>query len=42
MDIQESVESLLAISVDVVSVGGLKPRDGHILNEAISFYSDFR
>ncbi|MEY2969321.1 MAG: hypothetical protein RIQ64_1948 [Actinomycetota bacterium] len=35
MDIQESVESLLGISVDVVSVGGLKPRDSHILNEAV-------
>lgn len=35
MDIQESVESLLGISVDVVSVGGLKPRDSYILNEAV-------
>ena len=35
MDIQQSVESLLGISVDVVSVGGLKPRDSHILNEAV-------
>ena len=35
MDIQHSVESLLGISVDVVSVGGLKPRDSHILNEAV-------
>lgn len=34
-DIQQSVESLLGISVDVVSVGGLKPRDSHILNEAV-------
>lgn len=35
MDIQRSVEELLGISVDVVSVGGLKPRDSHILNEAV-------
>jgi hypothetical protein len=42
MDIQESVESLLGISVDVVSVGGLKPRDSHILNEAIALYSTVR
>ncbi len=42
MDIQQSVESLLGISVDVVSVGGLKPRDSHILNEAIALQGDVR
>lgn len=35
MDIQQSVEALIGISVDVISVGGLKPRDSHILNDAI-------
>ena len=35
MRLQEELESLLGSSVDVVSVGGLKPRDSHILNEAI-------
>ena len=42
MDIQQSVESLLGISVDVVSVGGLKPRDSHILNEAVSLQREVR
>ena len=42
MDIQESIESLLGISVDVVSVGGLKPRDSQILNEAVPLQYDVR
>ena len=35
MNLEESLESLLGVPVDVVSVGGLKPRDSHILNEAV-------
>lgn len=35
MDLQEALEGLLGVSVDVVSVGGLKPRDEHIRQEAV-------
>lgn len=35
MDLQESLEQLLGVSVDVVSVGGLKERDEHIRREAV-------
>lgn len=42
MEIQQSIEALLGVSVDVVSVGGLKPRDSHILNEAVPLQRDSR
>jgi len=35
MDLQEAPEQLLGVSVDVVSVGGLKDRDDHIRREAV-------
>jgi Predicted nucleotidyltransferases len=35
MNIQDDLERLLGCSVDVLSAGGLKPRDEHIRNEAI-------
>jgi len=35
MDLQEALEQLLGVSVDVVSVGGLKDRDDHIRREAV-------
>ncbi len=35
MDLQEALEQLLGVSVDVVSLGGLKDRDDHILREAV-------
>lgn len=35
MDLQEALEQLLGVSVDVVSVGGLKDRDVHIREEAV-------
>ncbi len=35
MDLQEALEQLLGVSVDVVSVGGLKDRDVHIRQEAV-------
>lgn len=35
MDLQEALEALLGVSVDVVSVGGLKDRDDHIRREAV-------
>lgn len=35
MDLQDELGELLGVSVDVVSVGGLKGRDGHILREAV-------
>lgn len=35
MDLQEALASLLGARVDVVSVGGLKDRDSHILDEAV-------
>lgn len=33
--LQDELSALLGCRVDVVSVGGLKPRDGHILEEAL-------
>ena len=35
MDLQEALQELLGVSVDVVSVGGLKDRDDHIRREAV-------
>jgi len=35
MDLQEALADLLEVSVDVVSVGGLKDRDDHIHHEAV-------
>jgi len=35
MELEGELCALLGISVDVVSVGGLKPRDGHIWREAV-------
>ena len=35
MDLQEALEQLLGVSVDVVSIGGLKDRDEHIRREAV-------
>ena len=35
MDLQEALEQLLGVSVDVVSLGGLKDRDNHIRREAV-------
>ena len=35
MELESALCALLGISVDVVSVGGLKPRDGHIRREAV-------
>ena len=35
MDLQEALQDLLGVSVDVVSVGGLKDRDDHIRREAV-------
>lgn len=35
MELESELSALLGISVDVVSVGGLKPRDGHIRREAV-------
>lgn len=36
LHVREELEALLGISVDVVSVGGLKERDDHIRREAVS------
>jgi predicted nucleotidyltransferase len=33
--LQDELSALLGCRVDVVSVGGLKPRDAHILEEAL-------
>jgi predicted nucleotidyltransferase len=35
LHLTSELESLLGRHVDVVSTGGLKPRDKHILDEAI-------
>lgn len=35
MDMQDDLEALLGRPVDVLSVGGLKERDEHILREAV-------
>ena len=35
MDLQGALQQLLGVSVDVVSVGGLKDRDDHIRREAV-------
>jgi len=35
MELESALGALLGISVDVVSVGGLRPRDEHIRREAI-------
>jgi predicted nucleotidyltransferase len=35
LHLQDELSALLGCRVDVVSVGGLKPRDGHILEEAL-------
>ena len=35
INIQDDLEGLLGCSVDVLSAGGLKPRDEHIRSEAI-------
>lgn len=35
LHLQSELESLLGHHVDVVSSGGLKPRDSHILEEAV-------
>lgn len=35
MELEGELRALLGISVDVVSVGGLKPRDRHIRREAV-------
>jgi len=35
MDLQEALEGLLGVSVDVVSIGGLKERDERIRREAV-------
>jgi len=35
MHLQEALQQLLGVSVDVVSVGGLKERDDHIRREAV-------
>lgn len=35
MSIQDDLQALLGCRVDVVSAGGLKARDGHILREAV-------
>jgi hypothetical protein len=35
LHISEELEALLGVSVDVVSVGGLKARDDHIRREAV-------
>lgn len=35
MNLEEALEALLGVSVDVVSVGGLKGRDGHIRRDAV-------
>lgn len=35
MDLQEALANLLGVSVDVVSVGGLKDRDDHIRREVV-------
>lgn len=34
--LQDDLEALLGTRVDVVSVGGLKPRDHHIREQAVS------
>lgn len=36
MDLEDELAELLGVSVDVVSAGGLKERDRHIRDEAIS------
>lgn len=36
LHLNEELEALLGIAVDVVSAGGLKPRDDHIRREAIT------
>lgn len=35
MSLQDDLEALLGCTVDVVSAGGLKPRDEHIRREAV-------
>lgn len=35
LHLSEELEALLGVSVDVVSVGGLKDRDDHIRREAV-------
>jgi len=35
MNLQDALEQLLGVSVDVVSLGGLKNRDVHIRREAV-------
>lgn len=35
MNLQDELEELLGCSVDVLSAGGLKPRDEHIRSEAL-------
>lgn len=35
MHLEEELEALLGITVDVVSAGGLKPRDEHIRRDAV-------
>ena len=35
LNIHDELEALLGVSVDVVSTGGLKPRDGQIRRDAI-------
>lgn len=34
--LKDSLEEFLKIPVDVISIGGLKPRDNHIREEALS------
>lgn len=36
MDLEAELAALLGVSVDVVSVGGLKDRDRHIRDEAVA------
>jgi uncharacterized protein len=36
LHIQDELQELLGRPVDVVSTGGLKPRDGHIRSEAVA------
>jgi predicted nucleotidyltransferase len=35
MNLEEALQALLGVSVDVVSVGGLKDRDEHIRRDAV-------
>ena len=36
VELREKLEKLLGVGVDVVSEGGLRPADRHVLTEAIS------